>query len=292
MELCAIPAKYFRCPDGEKIEIGECYEKCRMAERCMVLPVLKAVGKTRAWYGKPSVTQLLKDTRQTYLEIVNDYAIDPQKSIASMIGTNSHSLMENNVPNGYLSEVRLEDDITSGQFDAYDMKTKTLIDFKFFGAYRIAMALGKRMRWVNKGVYVRGVNKGKPKWEQVYQDGGVRDVLEISKQLSYYKLLMKQHGLEVENIQVQMLVRGGLDKTAKSYGLDRMSYVVRLNGISERWIRIYMKAKYDRLMKALETNELPPVCKERWNDLRCKDYCGVNEFCPYYQEKYMKEDVK
>jgi hypothetical protein len=260
-----------------------------MKERCMLLPVLKSVGKTRAWYGKPSVTQLLKDTRQTYLEIVNDYAIDPQKSIASMIGTNSHSLMENNVPNGYLSEVRLEDDITSGQFDAYDMKTKTLIDFKFFGAYRIAMALGKRMRWVADGVYVRGANKGKTKWKQVYQDGGVRDVLEISKQLSYYKYLMKQHGLEVDNIQVQMLIRGGLDKTAKSYGLDRMSYVVRLNGISERWIRLYMQTKYDRLMKALETNELPPVCKDRWNDLRCKDYCGVNEFCPYYQEKYMKE---
>ena len=54
---------------------------------------------------------------------------------------------------------------------------------------------------------------------------------------------------------------------------------------------MYMKAKYDRLMKALETNELPPICKERWNDLRCKDYCGVNEFCPYYREKYMKEET-
>ena len=281
-----MPAKYFKCPDGQKIEITECYKHCRMAERCMVLPVLKSVGKTRPWYGKPSVTQLLKDTRQTYLEIKNDYAIDPQKSIASMIGTNSHSLMEGNVPNGFLSEVRLEDDITSGQFDAYDMKNKTLIDFKFFGAYRIAMALGKRARWVNKGVYVRGAKKGQPKWEQVYQDGGVRDVLEISKQLSYYKYLMKQHGLEVNEIKVQMLIRGGLDKVAKSYGLDRMSYIIRLNGISERWIRLYMKAKYDRLMKALETDELPPLCKDRWNDLRCKDYCSVNEFCPYYKEKY------
>lgn len=286
-----MPAKYFKCPDGQKIEITECYKHCRMVERCMVLPVLKSVGKIRPWYGKPSVTQLLKDTRQTYLEIKNDYAIDPQKSIASMIGTNSHSLMEGNVPNGFLSEVRLEDDITSGQFDAYDMKNKTLIDFKFFGAYRIAMALGKRARWVNKGVYVRGTKKGQPKWEQVYQDGGVRDVLEISKQLSYYKYLMKQHGLEVNEIKVQMLIRGGLDKVAKSYGLDRMSYVIRLNGISERWIRLYMKAKYDRLMKALETDELPPLCKDRWNDLRCKDYCSVNEFCPYYKKKYDNESI-
>lgn len=283
-----MPAKYFKCPDGEKIEISECYKKCRMKERCMLLPVLKAVGKTRAWYGKPSVTQLLKDTRQTYLEIVNDYSIDPQKSIASMIGTNSHSLMEGNVPNGYLSEVRLEDDITSGQFDAYDMKNNTLIDFKFFGAYRIAKALGKRMKWVANGVYQRGINKGKTKWVQMFIDGGIRDVLEISMQLSYYKKLLKEHGLKVDKIMVQMLLRGGLDKTAKSYGLDRMSYPIELHGVSERWIVRYMRAKYNRLMQALETNVLPPVCKKRWNDLRCKDYCGVNEFCPYYQEKYIK----
>ena len=283
-----MPATHFKCPDGEKIPIEQCYKNCRMCERCMVLPVLKSVGKTRAWYGKPSVTQLIKDTRQTYLEIKHDYAIDPQKSIASMIGTNSHSLMEGNVPNGYLSEVRFEDDITSGQIDAYDVKNKTLIDFKFFGAYRIAMALGHRKRWVNDGYYVRGANKGKPKWKEVYEPNRVRDVLEISKQLSYYRYLMREHGLEVKDIKVQMLIRGGLDKTAKSYGLDRMSYVIRINGISDKWIRIYMKAKYDRLMKALETNEMPPVCKDRWNDLRCKDYCSVNEFCPYYQEKYMK----
>ena len=31
------------------------------------------------------------------------------------------------------------------------------------------------------------------------------------------------------------------------------------------------------------------VCKpvERWNDRRCKDFCEVNELCPYYQKNYM-----
>ena len=280
-----MPAKYFRCPDGELIPIGDCYKNCRMKERCLLLPVLKAVGKTRAWYGKPSVTQLLKDTRQAYLEIVNDYSIDPQKSIASMIGTNSHSLMEGNVPNGYLSEVRFENDITSGQIDGYDCKTCTLFDFKFFGAYRIAKALGKIPKWKKK-THIRGKDKGKEYWVQEFVDGGVKDVMEISKQLSYYKVLMKEHGLKVKRILVQMLVRGGLDKVAKSYGLTKTGYIVKLNGISERWITKYMTAKHDRLFHALETGELPPVCKQRWNDLKCKDYCGVNMYCPYYLEKY------
>lgn len=284
-----MPAKFFKCPDGELCKIGDCYKECRMKERCLLLPVLKAVGKTRAWYGKPSVTQLLKDTRQTYLEITHDYAIDPQKSIASMIGTNSHSLMEGNVPNGYLSEVRFEDDITSGQIDGYDCKTQTLFDFKFFGAYRIAMALGKYPKWERK-THLRGKDKGKQYWKQTFVDGGVRGVLEISKQLSYYKVLMKKHGLKVKQILVQMLIRGGLDKVAKEYGLTKTGYIVKLNGISERWIVRYMQAKYDRLMKALETNEMPPVCKNRWRDLKCKDYCGVNMYCPYYQAKYGKKD--
>jgi hypothetical protein len=272
--------------------MAECFKKCRMKERCMLLPVLKAVGKTRAWYGKPSVTQLLKDTRQTYLEITNDYTIDPNNAIASMIGTNSHSLMEGNRPNNYLSEVRLANKYTSGQFDAYDMETKTLIDFKFFGAYRVAKALGKKLVWKANGVWQRGIHKGKTKFEQVAIDGAPRDVLEISEQLSYYKVLMESKGLKVKNIMVQMLVRGGLDKTARGYGLTRMSYPIKLNGISKHWIKIFMKAKYDKLMNALKTKTLPPVCKKRWNDLKCKQYCGVNEFCPYYKEKYQKEVKK
>ena len=282
-----MPAKFFKCPDGELTPIGECYKNCRMGERCLLLPVLKAVGRTRPWYGKPSVTQLLKDTRQAYLEIVHDYAIDPQKSIASMIGTNSHSLMEGNVPNGYLSEVRFEDELTSGQIDGYDCKSETLFDFKFFGAYRIAKALGKTPKW-RKKVHIRGKDKGKEYWVQDFVDGGVRDVMEISKQLSYYKVLMKKHGLNVKKIKVQMLVRGGLDKTAKSYGLTKTGYIVELHGISERWITKYIKAKHDRLFHALETKEMPPVCKQRWRDLKCKEYCGVNMYCPYYQETYCK----
>lgn len=280
-----MPAKFFKCPDGQQIKMKDCFKECRMKDRCMLLPVLYAVGKTRRWYGKPSVTQLIKDTRQTYLEIMNDYAINPLNSIASMIGTNSHSLMEGNCPNNYLSEVRFEDDLTSGQIDAYDCKNKTLIDFKFFGAYRIMRALGKQLKW-KANVWSRGSKKGQTKWEQVAVDGATRDVLEISKQLSYYKVLMAKSGLKVKDIWVQLLIRGGLDKTAKSYGLDRVSYPIKINGISKHWITIYMQAKWHMLKTALDTKTLPPICKSRWNDLKCKEYCSVNEFCSYYQEKY------
>lgn len=281
--------KYFSCPDGSTIEIKQCYKECRMKERCMCLPALKAVGNQRKWTGKPSVTQLLKGTRESYLQIINDTTIDPFKQIASMIGTNSHSLMENNSPNGWLSEVRLEDDITSGQFDAVDLKNKTLWDFKFFGAYKIAMVLGHRPRWIADGVYQRGANKGKTKWVQKFEEGGVKDTLEIAIQLSYYRKLLKEHGVDIDKIKVQICLRGGLDKTAKSYGLDKQAYVIDIFPLSEHLVSRYMQAKYNALMKALQTNTMPDICKpkDRWsNDRKCKEYCNVNMFCPHYIENY------
>lgn len=289
-----MPAKYFKCSDGNTCEISKCLKQCRLNQRCMALPALTAVSHQRKWTGKPSVTQLIKPTRPAYLEIVNDFTIEPMNQIASMIGTQSHSLMEGNVPNGWLSEVRLEDDITSGQFDAYDCSSQTLWDYKFFGAFRVARALGHRSRWVNKGVYVRGAKKGQPKWEEVFEAGGVRDVLEIAIQLSYYKILLEKHNLPVKDIKVQMFLRGGLDATAKRYGCTQQAYIVPIHPISQRWVRTYMKAKYDALMEALGTNKLPPVCskRDRWDssksypDRKCRDWCSVNVFCPYYQEKY------
>ena len=291
-----MPAKWFTCPNGNQVEIKECLKGCPNGERCMVVPGLKAVGKTRAFYGLPSVTQLLQPTLSAYLAIKYDYAINPMNAIASMIGTQSHSLMENNSPNGWLSEVRLADDICSGQFDAVDLRNKTLIDFKFFGAYRVAGALGYRGRWQKVGQYVKGKNKGQDKWQMVYEPGGVRDILEIAIQLSYYRKLLADHGIDVDKIKVQMFVRGGLDKVAQSYGLTRMSYVIPIFPLPIRHVRKFMQIKHDRLMNALESGICPPVCSEseRWSsksrpDYKCHNYCNSNINCPYYQEHYGKK---
>lgn len=286
-------ATSFRCPDGQITPFSKCLKHCD--HRCMSLPALMAAADQRPWRGKPSVTQLIKPTRQTYLEIVNDFAIPPMGSIAAMIGTNSHKAFEDHQPNGWLAECRLEDDITSGQFDAYDAKNQILWDWKFFGAFRISKALGFKPRWQSR-VVTRGKDKGKEKWEQVFEPGGVRDIMEIAIQLNYYRYLMEKHHLKVKGINVNMFVRGGVDATAKKYGITQPGYIVPINFISLKWVRLYMKTKYDRLMYALEHKEIPPVCskRDRWDnsksypDRKCRDWCSVNEFCPYYKEKYGK----
>lgn len=274
----------FKCPNGDKVKFEDCFARCD--HRCMALPALKATGSPH-WFGKPSVTQLLAPTRAMYLQIVNDYYLNPHGSIAAMIGTSMHAIMEDNCPINWIMEARLSDDITSGAFDAYDAENRTLYDFKNYGAYKVAMALGMKGIW-QKRVITRGKRKGEEVWEQKFVGGGVRHVHDVALQLNYYRILMQKHGLPVEKMMVQVFVRGGVDKTAKSYGVTEPTYLIPINPISDKWVRMYFETKYRRLMYAIEHNEMPPVCKEneRWNDRRCKDYCEVHEFCPYWQENY------
>ena len=303
-----MPAVGFKCPNdmGYTYWNKEC--KCDSCPNpCMAKPALQAAARQRPWSGKPSVTQLIQPTLPTFLAIVHDYFIDPMTTVASMIGTNSHSAFENAQPNNWLAEVRLEDDITSGQFDAYDTTTKTLWDWKFFGAFRIAKALGYTPRWTKK-IITRGKNKGQEKWEQVFEYGGVRDIREIAIQLNYYRYLMENQGLEVKSIKVNMFLRGGLDATAKRYGLTQPAYIVPINFISKSWVRKYMVMKYDALMRALDEfkkewdstwddsmiPEWLSICsrRDRWDnsktypDRKCRDWCNVHEFCPYWIENY------
>ena len=283
----------FRCPNGDTVTFKDCLEG-HCDPRCMALPALNAAEKsTHHWFGKPSVTQLLAPTRIMYLSLKSDYYIDPLGTIAAMIGTNSHKAFEDAVPDGWKAEVRLEDDITSGAFDSYDPKTKTLFDWKFYGAYKIAKMIGMMPKWEKKTI-MRGKRKGQEQWIQTFVSGGVKWTHDVAWQLNYYRLLMKKHGYPVKHMYVNCFVRGGVDKTAKSYGSDKASYLIPINFISDKWVRLYFKTKHDRLMYALEHNEMPPVCKrtERWDtsksypDRRCRDYCSVNKFCPYYKENY------
>ena len=84
----------FVCNDGKECLISDCLNKCRLEERCMCLPALMSAGRQHFSNGKFSVTTLIKPTRQVFLETKYDFAIKPLNTIASMIGTNSHALLE------------------------------------------------------------------------------------------------------------------------------------------------------------------------------------------------------
>ena len=108
-----MPAVGFKCPgSGKQVSFEQCLKHC--SNRCMSLPALTAAEhSTHHWFGKPSVTTLIKPTRQTFLEITTDYYVDPMSGIAAMIGTNSHKAFEDARPEEWLAEHRMTDDITS-----------------------------------------------------------------------------------------------------------------------------------------------------------------------------------
>ena len=278
----------FRCPDGATVKFGAC-TSCN--HRCMSLPALLSAEKsTHHWFGKPSVTTLLKPTRMTYLEMTTDYYIDPLGGIAAMIGTVSHKAFEDHSPDGWMAEHRMTDDITSGCFDAYDKTTHTLWDWKFFNVQKIARCLGMVSSWERR-VITRGKFKGDTRSELVWKPGGVRDVMDIAKQLSYYRYMMENEGLPVDAINVNMFVRASVNAESRKMGIDKPAYIVPIHPISKHWIRRYFKAKYDMLMDALDNHRLPPPCKkkERWSNgksypnRRCADWCSVNENCEFYR---------
>ena len=86
----------------------------------MFLPTLRAVAAALdRKLPKATVTELLCGTRETYLKQTTEYAVNPQQQLYALHGTAVHTINEAHTEGNMLSEERLADEITSGQFDLY-----------------------------------------------------------------------------------------------------------------------------------------------------------------------------
>ncbi len=63
----------------------------------MSLQTLRNISDQRKWTGKPSTTQLLKGTREVYLELTQQYHISPKDSVFMLFGTEVHGGLEGQV---------------------------------------------------------------------------------------------------------------------------------------------------------------------------------------------------
>ena len=115
-----MPATKFICPSGERVRIEDCLRSCPNKHRCMFLPTLRAVAKSLdRKITEPTVTELIAGVRETYLKKTSAYAVEPASVLYALQGQALHSINELNTQGEILSEERLKDDITSGQFDLY-----------------------------------------------------------------------------------------------------------------------------------------------------------------------------
>jgi hypothetical protein len=283
-----MPAKWFRCPSGKIIEIEKCLAHCD--HRCLTTRTLRLIADQREWKGIPSTTQLLKGTRETFLEITTDYILDPQSALFRVHGTKGHAVLDKYTGGNELGEERLFDEICSGQFDHYDPVSKTLTDSKTWGSYKVARALGIRTKKVevqevddqgNVILLKSGPRKGQPKTKTVTEFiEGAKDRLDTAIQLNDYRMKLEKL-FPVEHMAIEALVRDGGTWIAESRGIKLQGYLIPVNRISDHWVKIYLKAKADALHKALETNVCPKICRmrERWGGKKCESYCNVRIAC-------------
>ena len=187
-----------------------------------------------------------------------------------------------------MSEVRLEDGITSGRLDLYgnllDEGDGILGDLKVTNSYKLMKVLGIYKADVETGeVYKTGLKKGQPKTRKEFRYDGIKEIFDWAIQLNYYRRLLEKEGYPVKRMVIQALCRDSNLKTAVERGITEKSYLIEINKISDYWLQKYFSKKATMLKEAMDTRELPPICtpRERWNDRKCLDYCAARENCPY-----------
>ena len=295
-----MPATKFICPDGQRIAIQKCLERCPRKERCMFLPTLRAVAKSiDRGIEEPTVTELIAGTREAYLKKTTNYAVDPQSVLYALHGQEVHTIHEKNMGGEILGEERLQDRITSGKFDLYgkilDGEEGVLGDLKVTSSYKIMKALGIHKVDVPTGeTYKTGARKGQPKTRKEFRFDGVRHVWDWAVQINYYRLLLEQAGFKVNRMCIQALCRDSSLKTAAERGITKPVYIIPINRISDCWLRLYFSAKSHRLQFALDTKRLPRPCtmKETWGGRKCLEYCDARESCPHAHELAIMKEQK
>lgn len=286
-----MPATKFICPDGKHIDIADCLCSCPNNQRCMFLPTLRAVANSLdRKISEPTVTELIAGTRETFLKKTTDYAVDPASILYALHGQAVHSINERHTHGSILSEERLKDDITSGQFDLFgkilDADDGVLGDLKITSSFKLMRALGIYKVKVDTGeVYKSGFKKGQPKFRSEFRFDGVRDLLDWSIQLNYYRLLLERAGFKISRMYIQAICRDASLRIAAERGIDKPVYIIPINKISDHWLNRYFQHKAKLLQEAIKSKTLPPVCsfRERWGNRKCLGYCDARENCPYAQ---------
>ncbi len=290
----------FKCPDGETTKVTDCLQDCRLGERCLTLPTLTLISQEREWTGVASTTQLLNGTMLAFLKLTQPYTIDPDKMAFALLGTKHHQALKDVADTLKLpSEIPL----TGDDRDIFDLlepdgDSWILTDYKTWGSYRVAKALGL-VKVGSKPDPSGAVYKSSGKWGKVGDPKMVpvfqsmpqeMDLAETELQLNRYRVMLEERGLTISKMQIQVTVRDGGLAVAMSRGLERNTYKIGIDKLDNALVRTYFKDKATALAKALEDGKWDTPCndEECWEGARCKGYCEVAGKCPkgilYQQE--------
>ena len=196
----------FVYPNGDKVSFEDVKSgKVDILKMGMSLPTLLEMSKERDPNRKPSTTELLVGTCESYLKRTRDYYIDPQERAFSLAGTMHHAKLEQHTDENLLLEQKLEEFDITGIADLYDKKNKILLDYKNTGSYKCAQLLGMTYHKIPDPTGARYKasgrwgKKGTPKMvKKWYRDEGLADYGDWGWQLNWYRYLLNLSGYEVE----------------------------------------------------------------------------------------------
>lgn len=246
--------------DVVHIRITDGLSSCPNSQRCMFLPTLRAVANSLDRnISEPTVTELIAGVREIYLKKTSAYAVEPASVLYALHGQDIHSINERHTQGAILSEERLKDDITSGQFDLFgkilDDNDGVLGDLKVTSSFRLMKALGIYKQKVATGEFFKsGLKKGLPKFRSELRFDGVRDLLDWAIQLNYYRMLLEHAGFAVNRMFIQALCRDSGLRIAQERGISKSIYIIPINKISDHWLIRYFQHKAKLLHEAIRSN--------------------------------------
>jgi len=286
-----MPITELICPDGIPVLVDECLKSCRMGnERCLTLPTLKMVTEEREWSGLASTTQLLNGTMYEYLRLTKPYAIDPQSRAFMLQGTKHHRELELVAHElGLASEIPMNVDRDIFDLLEWEGKELVLTDYKLWGSFKIAQALG--IEEIGKqpdpsgAVYKTGGKWGKAGSSKMVPIWGYNpdraDNWEAELQLNRYRVMLKDMGITVSKIRLQVTARDGGLYIAHNRGVMLNIYKIPVKILPDDEVKAYFQIKEGSLKVAMEEGwNSPCTAQESWDGIRCERFCDVWNYCP------------
>lgn len=267
----------FICKDGERVKREDCFNACRLDDRCFSLRYLLLAGHNREWKGKPSTTQLLNSTRMEFLRIKYPYYILPSDKAYAVLGTRGHAELDfyGKKKSEIISEYGFDGDI-SGILDCLEPCEGgfILIDNKVWGSY------------------------------QIKKSGADDSLQRETLQLNNYRVKAENDEklasvigkcLVITKMLLEVIVRDGNTKSAFMQGVDKKIYRLPIAKLPDSQVIQFFEDKKQLLLSALDKDVLPQICTdvENWNWKRCKkNFCEVWESCPEGQTINRKGVIK
>ncbi len=289
-----MPLKWFEV-DGERHEVQKALTEYTLIEH-YPLTYLQMVANERPWSGTPSVTQLLKGSRQAYLELTEDYAVDPDDAAFRVLGTKAHLNLE--TQQYQLTEVDLlVDDIkgTSDLLEPAPANRLWLTDYKTWGSFPVMRALGIEMVdvpqfWEDSGnpiVYKSGKRAGQQKTRKEPRQTNKPDYRDVQLQVNKYRIMARAHldalgdDRQITIMRVFVVVRDGGTGSARQRGVLTNTASIQIPPMDDAVVQRYFERKQAALLGALDSGDAPPPCSEdeSWQGRKCQRYCPVAEHC-------------